>query len=157
MYGTLADVAWDQCIETPVAENLMVGLGIGLALESFLPVVCFERHDFLLSALDGLVNHLDKLPIISGGQFKLPVLVRAIVGANSPLLVGEQHKQNYCAELTSMLKYTDVVNSRLMPIEHAFTQLGKSPSGAVVLVEYRQDYELPYDESYYGDGVLNTP
>lgn len=59
--STLSGVSEEQLIETPVAENLMVGLAIGLALKGRRPVVFIERCDFLLNALDAIVNHLDKI------------------------------------------------------------------------------------------------
>src|SRR3989344_5918500 len=80
-YGTLKDVPKEKLIETPLAENLMVGLAVGLALEGFKPVLFFERHDFILVAMDALVNHLDKIERMSHGEFKPVVLIRAIVGA----------------------------------------------------------------------------
>ena len=94
MYGTLGGVKSKHLVETPVAENLMGGLAIGLAITGYRPVLCFERHDFVLLALDSLVNHLDKMSQISGGQYRLPVLVRAIVGSRFPLNAGVQHTQD---------------------------------------------------------------
>lgn len=144
MYGTLSDVAMDQCIEAPVAENLMVGLGLGMSLEGFKPVICFERHDFLLLALDALVNHMDKLPGMSGGQFKYPIIVRAIVGGKEPLNAGPQHTQNYYQELKGMMKNTPVYDTSMMRYEGIRTmwnRVGSTPSGAVVLVEYKDLYD----------------
>jgi pyruvate dehydrogenase E1 component beta subunit len=68
--GTLKNVSESQLIETPVAENLMVGLAIGLSLRGKKPVVFIERADFLLNALDAIVNHLDKIELMSRGQFQ---------------------------------------------------------------------------------------
>lgn len=142
MYGTLNDIPIEQCIETPVAENLMMGLAMGMSLEGFKPVVCFERHDFMLLALDAIVNHLDKLPWMSGDRFKFPVLIRAIVGSKKPIHAGPQHTQEYSAVLQEMLEHTPV----LMPttqeeLHHAWEQVGKTNSGAVVVIEKRAWYE----------------
>jgi pyruvate/2-oxoglutarate/acetoin dehydrogenase E1 component len=63
--GTLKEVRDDQIIEMPVAENLMVGVATGLALQGYLSVVFIERMDFLLNALDQIVNHLDKIKQLS--------------------------------------------------------------------------------------------
>lgn len=143
MYGTLTDVSVDQCVETPVAENLMVGLAMGLALEGYCPVVCFERHDFLLLALDALVNQMDKMPWLSGDKFKWNIVIRAIVGAKKPLNAGPMHTQNYRRELTTMLKHTPV----LQPITQAqmaeaWGMAGRSESGAVVVIEHRDWYDM---------------
>src|ERR1017187_3948127 len=67
--GTFAGVPKEQCIETPVAENLMVGLGIGMALAGLKPLVYIERADFMLNALDAIVNHLNAMEQLSRGEF----------------------------------------------------------------------------------------
>ena len=45
-----------------------------MCLEGFLPVIYFERHDFMLVA-DAIVNHIDKIERISHGEFKVPVII----------------------------------------------------------------------------------
>jgi len=142
MYGSLSNVSTEQCIEMPVTENLMVGMGVGMALDGMKPVVCFERHDFLLLGLDALVNHIDKLPHISGNQYKLPIVIRAIVGAAHPLNPGPQHTMDYSKELATMLKFTPVYIPRsFIEFKMAYDEVGKSPSGAVVIIEYRDWYD----------------
>lgn len=150
MYGTLNNVPTKQCIETPICENLMVGMAFGMALEGYLPVVCFERHDFLLLALDALVNHIDKLPVI--GKYRLPIIIRAIVGAKEPLYVGPQHCQCYSRALQDMLENTPVVSPcRTDEFRYAWTLAPKeSVSGAVVIIEHREDYD-------YGLGEESRP
>ena len=146
MYGTLDGVGVDHCLETPVAENLMVGLAVGMSMQGMRPVVCFERHDFMLLGLDALVNHLDKLGWISGGQFKLPVIVRAIVGGKKGLLAGPMHTQGYGTALRNMLRHTPVITPVYeYEIREAWEMVGTTDSGAVVIVEYKDLYneELP--------------
>ena len=60
--GTLKNVPEAQLVETPVAENLMVGIAIGMALRGLRPVVFIERFDFIMNAMDAIVNHLEKDP-----------------------------------------------------------------------------------------------
>jgi len=142
MYGTLNGVPESQCIEMPVAENLMVGMAIGMALNGYLPVVCFERHDFLLLGLDALINHMDKLPELSGGQYKLPILVRAIVGGTKPIEPGVQHKQDYKEELWYMLKNTPMyIGLYGKGYNISYKSIGRTKSGAVVVCEYKDMYD----------------
>lgn len=149
MYGTLSDVDKDRCLESPVAENLMMGMAIGMALHGQRPIVCFERHDFMLLALDALVNHADKLPWLSGGQFKLPILVRAIVGSKSPMDPGPQHRQCYTEALQLMLKHTEVYRPcHQEGFRSAWGRVGHSASGVVIVVEYKDDYEQELIESF---------
>ncbi len=141
MYGTLNDVPASQCIECPVAENLMCGLAMGMALEGFLPVICFERHDFMLLAMDGIVNHIDKMPWMSGDQFKFPVIVRAIVGGSHPIDPGPMHSQDYTSPLRIALKHTPVYVPRTtMEFDRAWSEVGLTESGTVIIVEYKDDY-----------------
>ncbi len=94
-YNCLKDVSSEKILEMPVAENLMTGIAIGMSLEGFKPVLIFERHDFMLLALDQIVNHLDKIEKMSEGQFKPTVIIRAIVGGTKPFNPDEVHKQDF--------------------------------------------------------------
>lgn len=103
--GTLKDVKPEQIVETPVAENLMVGLAIGAALTGLRPVVYFERADFLLCGADAIVNHLDKLATISRGEFAPGVIIRVTVGNRSkPLFTGATHTQDFSEAFRHMVK-----------------------------------------------------
>jgi len=142
MYGTLSDISPNQCIESPVAENLMAGLAMGMSLEGYRPVLCFERHDFILLALDAIVNQMDKMPWMSGDRFKYPVIIRAIVGGKSPIDPGPMHSQDYAYPLKLMLKHTPVYTPVSMDgFNAAWRDVGKTDSGAVVIVEYKDSYE----------------
>tara|TARA_Y100001968_G_C19428398_1_gene755681 strand:+ start:696 stop:1898 length:1203 start_codon:yes stop_codon:yes gene_type:complete len=93
--GTLNDIPDDQKIETPVAENLMTGLAIGMSFEGFIPVIYFERHDFMLVAADAIINHIDKIERISHGEFKVPVIIRAVTADAGPFYSGITHSQDF--------------------------------------------------------------
>ena len=107
-YDDLDGVPMDQRIEFPVAEELQVGFGIGLSLQGFLPILVFPRCDFLLRAMDQIVNHLDKLERMSRGQFKPKVIIRTRVGGKTPLDAGPQHTQDLTLALRDMLQDTMV-------------------------------------------------
>jgi hypothetical protein len=98
--GTLKSVPIEQKLETPVAENIMAGLAIGMSFEGFKPVLYFERHDFMLVAMDAIVNHIDKIERISHGEYKVPVIIRAVTADAGPFYSGITHSQDF----TNMLK-----------------------------------------------------
>lgn len=104
-YGTLTDIPQEQILETPLAENLICGLAIGMALEGFKPVLFFERQDFMLIALDALVNHLDKIKEMSYGEFNSPVVIRATVGTKAPLYPGPQHIQDFSSVFKELFRF----------------------------------------------------
>ncbi len=108
-YETMETIPESRKIEMPVAEELQLGMSIGLALEGFIPVSVYPRMDFLMRAMDQLVNHLDKIEEMSTGRFKPKVIIRTIIGATSPLHPGAQHCQDHTVTLRYMLSNIDVV------------------------------------------------
>lgn len=92
--GTLKNVPEDQKLETPIAENLMAGLCIGMSFEGFTPVLYYERHDFMLVAMDAIVNHIDKIERISHGEYKVPIIIRAVTADSGPFYSGITHSQD---------------------------------------------------------------
>lgn len=102
--GTLKDVPAAQLIETPVAENLMAGLSTGFSLQGRIPVLYFERCDFILNALDGLLNHLTKIRALSLGQFAPAAIIRVIIGnRENGIFTGPTHTQDYSEGISLML------------------------------------------------------
>lgn len=103
MYGTLGNIPKPRKIELPVFEETQMGICTGLALEGYIPVSIFPRMDFLIIAMNQLVNHLDKIEEMSGGQFKPKVIIRTMVGSTKPLNPGPQHCQDHTEALTRLL------------------------------------------------------
>lgn len=103
--GTLVNVPDKYKIETPVAENLMTGLAIGMSFEGFRPVVYYERHDFMLVAADAIINHLNHIERISHGEFTCPVILRAVVADAGPFYSGPTHSQNFTELFRSSVKF----------------------------------------------------
>jgi hypothetical protein len=103
--GTTINVPYDQKIETPVAENLMVGLAIGMSFEGFKPVVYFERHDFMLVAADAIGNHVDKIERISHGEFKVPVILKTVVDDGGLFYSGPTHSQDFTSTFKEMVDF----------------------------------------------------
>jgi len=108
-YCTLEDIHPDKRIELPVMEESQMGISTGLALAGYIPVTIYPRMDFLTLATNQLVNHLDKLPEMSRGQFKPKVIIRVIVGAREPIYPGPQHCQDHTEAFRIMLTTVDVV------------------------------------------------
>jgi len=105
IYHSLDGVPMDKRLEFPVVENLQLGYCTGLSLTGKLPICIYPRMDFMLLAMDQLVNHLDKLPVFG---WKPKVLIRARVGQKKPLDAGPQHTQNYTHAFRQMLTTVDV-------------------------------------------------
>jgi len=106
---TFSGVPPSKLIEMPVAEDMQMGMSIGLSLAGYIPVSIYPRMDFLILALNQLVNHLDKMEEITCGQYKPKVIIRAAVGKTKPLFPGLQHMQDHTEGIKAMLTNVDVV------------------------------------------------
>jgi len=109
IFNTLNKVAEKKKIELPVFEETQMGMSIGLALAGFIPVTCYPRFDFLLCAMNQLVNHLDKIRVMSDHDFRPRVIIRASIGPKKPLNGGVQHTQNYTQMFKNILTEINVV------------------------------------------------
>lgn len=103
MFKHLTGVSMKQRLELPVCEELQMGMSTGLALQGFLPISIYPRMDFLLLAMNQLVNHLDKMNEMSRGDFTPKVIIRTKVGSKTPLNAGPQHTQNHTAAFDYMM------------------------------------------------------
>ena len=140
-YGTLKQVPAELCIETPVAENLMAGLATGMAMAGFRPVLFFERHDFILNALDCIVNHLDKIATMTDGQFSAPVIIRAVVGGTRPLYPGPQHIQDFTESFRALVRFPVLDLRTPEDVVESYANIRKSDA-PVMMVERRDLYHL---------------
>jgi transketolase len=131
--GTLKNVPLEQKLETPVAENLMPGLAIGMSFEGFIPVLYFERHDFILNALDAIVNHIDKIERISHGEFKVPIVIRAVTADAGPFYSGITHSQDFTNLLKAGVSFpvVDPINGK--DVLRAFRDAIESKRPALVI------------------------
>lgn len=79
-------------ITTPISENGMTGIAIGAALDGLRPVMFHSRNDFMVLAMDQLINHAAKLRYMSGERQRVPLTVVSFVARK----VGEgaQHSQS---------------------------------------------------------------
>ena len=137
--GTLKEVPENQKIETPVAENLMTGLAIGMSFEGFLPVVYFERHDFILVAMDAIVNHVDKIERISHGEFKVPIIIRAVTADAGPFYSGITHSQDFTDLLRKAVSFpvSDPKNGKEILQSFREAVFSKRPS---IIIERKSRY-----------------
>jgi len=83
LFGTIEGIGLkypDQCIELPCSENASVGMVLGAACYGLLPILCYQRVEFALLALEQLFNNSSKIGYLSGGARENPALFRFIVG-----------------------------------------------------------------------------
>src|SRR5262249_38747417 len=77
---------------TPISEAAIVGVGNGLALQGFVPVVEVMFGDFLTLAFDQLLNHASKFRYTSNAEVRGPLVVRTPMGGKRGY--GATHSQS---------------------------------------------------------------
>jgi pyruvate dehydrogenase E1 component beta subunit len=82
----------ERVMDSPIAENALVGWSIGAAVEGMRPVVEIMFSDFVLLALDQIINLAAKLRFMSNGQFDVPLVLRMPGGGGTNH--GPQHSQS---------------------------------------------------------------
>ena len=81
-----------RVFDMPTSENALTGVGIGVSLAGYRPVMVHQRLDFFLLAMDQLVNAAAKWYYMFGGQKSVPIVIRLILGRGWGQ--GPTHSQN---------------------------------------------------------------
>lgn len=82
----------DRVRDTPIAEEGIVGAGIGSALVGMRPIVEMQFSDFIMNAMDQVVNQAAKIHFMFGGRMTVPLVVRGPAGAGTG--AAAQHSQS---------------------------------------------------------------
>ena len=81
----------ERMIDTPISEIAIFGMACGAATMGMRPIADVQYGDFLLCAMDQVVNQIAKMRYMSGGKLTVPLVMRAPVGVTGR---GAQHAQN---------------------------------------------------------------
>lgn len=141
--------------DTPIAEAAIIGAAIGAAMTGLRPIAELMTINFAFSAMDHIVNEAPKLRYMFGGQFKVPMVIRAVGGGGRQL--GATHSQTPDAvfahfpglkvvapatpeDAKGLLKAAIRSDDPVMFIEHAtlYQWRGEVPEG---------DYTIPIGKS----------
>ncbi|MGO9304233.1 MAG: hypothetical protein ACLP3R_11215 [Candidatus Korobacteraceae bacterium] len=137
---TFNGVQADKRIEFPVAEEMQVGMCVGMSLNGYIPVCIIPRWNFMLRAADQIVNHLDRLPLYSGGVYRPKVIIRVATPSVSPFNPGPQHDADLTEAFRAMLRTVQIV--RLLEatdIVPAY-QRAFAGEGSTILCEFTDRY-----------------
>lgn len=78
--GLLDEFGEQRIIDTPISETGFIGAGIGAAAEGMRPIVELMFADFFGVCMDQIYNHMAKIPYMSGGNVRLPMVLTTAVG-----------------------------------------------------------------------------
>jgi pyruvate dehydrogenase E1 component beta subunit len=81
----------DRIVDSPVSENATTGLAVGAALAGMRPIVFHPRMDFMLLAVDPIVNQAANWSYLFQGRIGVPLVIRAVINRGGEQ--GAQHSQ----------------------------------------------------------------
>jgi acetoin:2,6-dichlorophenolindophenol oxidoreductase subunit beta len=96
--GLVDEFGTKRVIDTPISEPGFTGIGVGAAMTGLRPVVDIMFGDFLTLTMDQLVNQAAKVHYMSGGTWKVPMVLRTTLGATRRSAA--QHSQSLHAWLS---------------------------------------------------------
>ncbi|MGA3350251.1 MAG: alpha-ketoacid dehydrogenase subunit beta [Candidatus Sulfotelmatobacter sp.] len=79
--GLLEEFGKDRVLDTPISEAGFTGLAVGAAMTGMRPVVDIMFGDFITLTMDQMVNQAAKVHYMSGGKWKVPMVMRTTMGA----------------------------------------------------------------------------
>jgi pyruvate dehydrogenase E1 component beta subunit len=91
--GLMDEFGPDRVRDTPISEEGFVGAGVGAAMLGERPIVEIMTLNFLLVAMDQVVNHAAKIGAMFGGEVRCPLVIRTPNGAGNQLTA--QHSQSF--------------------------------------------------------------
>jgi acetoin:2,6-dichlorophenolindophenol oxidoreductase subunit beta len=96
--GMVDEFGKSRLIDTPISEPGFTGIGVGAAMTGLRPIVDIMFGDFLTLVMDQLVNQAAKVHYMSGGAWKVPMVLRTTLGASRRSAA--QHSQSLQAWLS---------------------------------------------------------
>jgi len=141
----------DRVFDTPLSENALTGVAIGAALTGMRPVYMHNRPDFLLLAMDQIVNHAAKWSYMFGGCVHVPIVIWTVVGRGWG--GGAQHTQ------TLQGLFNHVPGLRLVMPSRPYDAKGLlitaiADNNPVIIIEHRW---LLRQTGYVPEGLYTIP
>ena len=90
--GLLKTFGEERIKDTPISEVVIAGLAVGAAMTDSKPIVEMQFSDFIVNAMDPIVNQAAKLHFMYGGAVNVPIVVRGASGAGTG--AAAQHSQS---------------------------------------------------------------
>ncbi len=123
--------------DSPISESGFVGMCVGMALTGMRPIAEVMFSDFMLVAMDQIVNQMAKITYMSGGQRPVPMVLRTTIG------LGRASAAQHSQSLNSIISYFPGL--KVVVPSDAYTAKGLLKSAIrdnspVVVVEHRMQY-----------------
>jgi pyruvate/2-oxoglutarate/acetoin dehydrogenase E1 component len=153
--GLLEKYGKERIIEVPLAEEGVTGICIGAALNGVYPINIHIRADFVLLAMNQLVNLAAKYKYMFGGLFDVPMLIRLVIGRSWGQ--GAQHSQSLQSMFAHIPGLTVIMPASPGAIIDSYAYAVQKHRGTVISLEHRLMYDLEFDKSHEPEVLGKTP
>jgi pyruvate dehydrogenase E1 component beta subunit len=146
IFGTvlgLPEAYPDRVIETPLSEDAVTGICIGAALNGCYPINIHIRADFALLGANQLINLAAKYRYMFGGLFRVPMLVRLVIGRSWGQ--GAQHSQSLQSLFAHVPGLVVLMPSTPEAILASYAHAIHQHDGPVLSLEHRLMYDLVFE------------
>lgn len=135
--------------DTPIAEMVIAGAGVGAAMAGLRPVAELMTINFAFLALDAIVNHAAKIHSMFGGQFTVPLVIRTTTGGGRQLGATHSHSPEI---IFAHFPGLYVACPATADDAYGMTKTAIREDNPVMIIEhstlYQKRAEVPLDEDY---------
>lgn len=149
--GLLREFGAERVIDTPLAEDGIIGMAIGMALYGLLPVAEIQFLDFIYPAFDQIVSELAKFRYRSGGQYPAHIVIRTPYGGG--VKGGLYHSQSTEAYFVHTPGLTVVTPSTPYDTKGLLISAMRSPD-PVIFLEPKRIYRSVKEEVPDGEYLV---
>lgn len=142
--GLIEKFGKERVIDTPIAEESMTGMALGMALNGIYPIQTHIRVDFLLLAMNQIINLIAKYKYMYGGDFEVPMLIRAVIGRSWGQ--GPQHSQSLQSLFSHIPGLTVLMPSSAEDAYNSYVYAVEKYKGPVLSIEHRFLYDLSFNK-----------
>lgn len=140
--GLVEDFGSDRVVDTPLSEEAITGVGVGLALTGHYVVMTHIRLDFALLSMNQIVNMAAKYRYMFGGKHNVPLLIRMVVGRSWGQ--GAQHSQSLQSLFAHIPGLTVIMPSSSQAVLDYYAYASGSWPDPIISIEHRLLYELDF-------------
>jgi len=152
--GLIGEFGAARVIDMPIMEEGMTGIGIGMALNGLYPIQTHIRVDFLILAMNQIINIAAKYRYMYGGAFNVPMLIRAVVGRSWGQ--GPQHSQSLQALFGHIPGLTVLMPSTAEDAYYSYLFASRGFPSVVLSIEHRLLFDLTF-QSGNNDSRRESP
>lgn len=146
-----------RCKDTPISESGFIGMSVGMAIAGLRPVPELMFNDFALVCMDQICNQAAKITYMSGGQTKLPMVIRTTMGAGRSSAA--QHSQNLHVFFAHIPGLKVVMPSNAADAKGLLKTAIRDDNPVIFIehkLQYTQTFEVPEGEYTMPFGVANV-